>query len=176
MTNLEKLQKQLEKDQDLINKLQDKSDQLEAVILQDPDNQRAAMEAAAMDKQVQAANRAKGNTLREIEAEKQREYEQEVKTARNVLADIEKKTKEIKDQEFEKAREFFNQYETWLALVNRHAELAQKYHIEAPNLYALDDGQEGMTALKRAMGQWTAAQAAREVRQQAVRALSKQNG
>jgi len=29
-----------------------------------------------------------------------------------------------------------------------------------------------MTALKRAMGQWTAAQAAREVRQQAVRALS----
>ena len=173
MSNLDKLQKQLEKDQELIEKLQGKSDQLEAVILQDPDNQRAAMEAAAMDKQLQAANRAKANTLREIEAEKQREYEQEVKTARNVLADIEKKTKAIKDQEFEKAQEFFDQYEAWIALVNRHAELAQKYRIEAPNLYALDAGQAGITALKRAMDQFTAAQQNMEAQRQMIRAMAK---
>ena len=175
MNTLEKLQKQLEKDQEVIEKLQSKSDQLEAAILQDPDNQRAAMEAAAMDKQIQAANRAKANTLKEIEAEKQREYEQEVKTARNVLADIEKKTKAIKDQEFEKAREFFNQYETWLALVNRHAELAQKYQIEVSNLYAIDDGQAGMTSLKRAMDRWATDQAALEVQRQAIRAMHSQN-
>ena len=173
MSNLDKLQKQLEKDQELIEKLQGKSDQLEAVILQDPDNQRAAMEAAAMDKQLQAANRAKANTLREIEAEKQREYEQEVKTARNVLADIEKKTKAIKDQEFEKAQEFFDQYEAWIALVNRHAELAQKYRIEVPNLYALDAGQAGITALKRAMDQFTAAQQNMEAQRQMIRAMAK---
>lgn len=173
MSNLDKLQKQLEKDQELIEKLQGKSDQLEAVILQDPDNQRAAMEAAAMDKQLQAANRAKANTLREIEAEKQREYEQEVKTARNVLADIEKKAKAIKDQEFEKAREFFDQYEVWLALVNRHAELAKKYSIAAPNLYALDEGQAGITALKRAMDQFTAAQQNMEAQRQMIRAMAK---
>ena len=173
MSNLDKLQKQLEKDQELIEKLQGKSDQLEAVILQDPDNQRAAMEAAAMDKQLQAANRAKANTLREIEAEKQREYEQEVKTARNVLADIEKKAKAIKDQEFEKAQEFFDQYEAWLALVNRHAELAKKYSIAAPNLYALDAGQAGITALKRAMDQFAAAQQNMEAQRQMIRAMAK---
>ena len=171
MNTIEKLQKQLEKDQELIEKLQGKSDQLEAAILQDPDNQRAAMEAAAMDKQLQAANRAKANTLREIEAEKQREYEQEVKTARNVLADIEKKAKEIRDQESAKDHDFYEQYEAWIALVKRHAELAQKYHIEAPNLYALDDGQPGMTALKRAMDQFQAGEAAHKVHMQLVNSM-----
>lgn len=173
MSNLEKLQKQLEKDQELIEKLQGKSEQLEAAILQNPDDQRAAMEAAATDKQLQAANRAKDNTLREIEDEQQRLYEQEVKAARNVMSDIEKKTKAIKDQEFEKAREFFDQYDEWLALVNHHAELAQKYHIEAPRLYDLDAGQAGITSLKRAMDQFTAAQAAHAVQLQAIRAMSK---
>ena len=176
MTTLEKLQKQLEKDQDVINKLQDRSDQLEAAILHDPDNQKVAMDAAVTDKQIQAANRAKANTLQEIEAEKQREYEQEVKTARNVLADIEKKTKAIKDQEFEKAREFFDQYEAWIALVNRHAELAQKYRIEVPNLYALDAGQAGITALKRAMDQFTAARQNMEAQRQFIKVISGQNG
>ena len=174
MNTLEKLQKQLEKDQDLINKLQDKSDQMEAIILQDPDNQRAAMEAAAMDKQLQAANRAKANTLKEIEDEKQREYEREVMTARNVLADIEKKAMAIKDQEIAKAREFYKQYEAWLALVERHKDLAQKYNIEVANLYNLDSGQNGITTLKWAIDKWKAAQRNMELWEQANKPLSGQ--
>ena len=174
MNTLEKLQKQLEKDQDLINKLQDKSDQMEAIILQDPDNQRAAMEAAAMDKQLQAANRAKANTLKEIEDEKQREYEREVMTARNVLADIEKKAMAIKDQEIAKAREFYKQYEAWLALVERHKDLAQKYNIEVANLYNLDSGQNGITTLKWAIDKWKATQRNMELWEQANKPLSGQ--
>jgi len=174
MNTLEKLQKQLEKDQELINKLQDKSDQMEAIILQDPDNQRAAMEAAAMDKQLQAANRAKANTLKEIEDEKQREYEREVMTARNVLADIEKKAMAIKDQELEKAREFYKQYEEWLALVERHKALAQKYNIEVTNLYNLDGGQNGITTLKWALDKWKTAQRNMELWEQANKPLSGQ--
>ena len=175
MNTLEKLQKQLEKDQERIDRLNAKVAEAEAAILQDPDNQKAALEAAACDKQIEAANKAKANTLQEIEAEKQREYEREVETARNMLADIEKKTKAIKDQEFEKAREFFNQYEVWLALVKQHKELAQKYSIEAPDLYNLDDGQAGITSLKKAMDQWKAAQAALKVWQQSLKAKADQS-
>lgn len=171
MNTLEKLQKQFEKDQELIGKLQDKSNQLEAAILQDPDNTKAAIEAAATDKQLEYANKAKAATWREIEAEKQREYEREVKTAQNVMADIEKKTNAIKELELAKVQAFYEEYENWLALVNRHAELARKYKLPAGNLYALDEGQGGITRLKWAIDQWTAAMQSSEVRRQFLQAI-----
>ncbi|HRT82664.1 MAG TPA: hypothetical protein P5127_05835 [Oscillospiraceae bacterium] len=158
MNTLEKLQKQLEKDQERIDRLNAKVAEAEAAILQDPDNQKAALEAAACDKQIEAANKAKANTLQEIEAEKQREYEREVETARNMLTDIEKKANAIRDQEFAKAREFFNQYEAWFALVKQHEDLARKYDIKMSNLYSHDQGQAGMTSLKQSMDKWQAAQ------------------
>jgi exonuclease VII large subunit len=175
MTDLQKLQNQDEKDKATIAKLVAKSEAIEAVILQDPDNSKAALEAAGIDKQIQAAYKARQRTLQAIEAEQKRLYESEVKAAQDELEKIREKTAAIKEQEFEKAREFFDQYEAWLALVNRHAELAKKYSIAAPNLYALDAGQAGITALKKALDQFTAAQQNIEVQRQFMKAMSAKN-
>ncbi len=175
MNALEKLNKQAEKDQERIDRLNAKMAEAEAAIMQDPDNTNAALEAAAASMQAQAAQRALENTQREIEAEKQREYEREVKAAQAELVEIQAKALKIKEQEFTKAWEFFKQYDAWLALVNRHKELAQKYSIEAPDLYNLDDGQAGITSLKKAMDQWKAAQAALKVWQQSLKAKADQS-
>ena len=75
MNALEKLNKQAEKDQERIDRLNAKMAEAEATIMRDPDNTNAALEAAAASMQAQAAQRALENTQREIEAEKQRVYE-----------------------------------------------------------------------------------------------------
>jgi hypothetical protein len=175
MNALEKLNKQAEKDQERIDRLNAKMAEAEAAIMRDPDNSKAALDAAAASMQAQAAQRALDNTLREAEAEKKRIYDQEVKAAQAELVEIQAKAVKIKEQEFTKAREFFKQYDAWLGLVNHHLEIAKKYGIAAPKLYDLDDGQAGITSLKRAMDQFTAAQQNLEVRRQALRAMADQN-
>lgn len=174
MNALEKLNKQAEKDQERIDRLNAKMAEAEAAILQDPDNAKAAIEAATASMQAQAAQRALENTRRDIEAEKQREYEREVKAAQAELAELEKKAEAIRDQEFSRIREFYKQWDAWLALVNRHAELANRYGITAPKLAALDEGQEGITRLKWAIDQWTAAQQNKEVYKQFLAAQAQE--
>ena len=174
MNALEKLNKQAEKDQERIDRLNAKMAEAEATIMRDPDNTNAALEAAAASMQAQAAQRALENTQREIEAEKQREYEREVKAAQAELVEIQAKALKIKDQEIAKAREFYKQYEAWLALVERHKDLAQKYNIEVANLYNLDSGQNGITTLKWAIDKWKAAQRNMELWEQANKPLSGQ--
>ena len=166
MNALEKLNKQAEKDQERIDRLNAKMAEAEAAILQDPDNAKAAIEAATASMQAQAAQRALDNTRREIEAEKQREYEREVKAAQAELVEIQANALKIKEQELTKAREFYKQYEAWLALVTKHVEIANKYGIDAPKLYDLDAGQAGITSIKRAMDQWKADQNSLEAQRQ----------
>ena len=174
MSNLEKLNKQAEKDQERIDRLNAKMAEAEAAIMQDPDNTQAALEAAAASMQAQAAQRALANTRREIDAEKGRLYEQEVKDAQRELVELDKKAAAIRDQEFSKVKEFYKQWDAWLALVNRHAELANRYGITAPKLAALDEGQEGITRLKWAIDQWTAAQQNKEVHKQFLTAQAQE--
>ena len=169
MNALEKLNKQAEKDQERIDRLNAKMAEAEAAILQDPDNAKAAIEAATASMQAQAAQRALENTRRDIEAEKQREYEREVKAAQAELAEIQAKALKIKDQEFTRAMEFYKQYEAWLALVTKHVEVAYKYGINAPKLYDLDAGQAGITSIKRAMDQWKSDQNSLEAQRQLLR-------
>jgi len=175
MSNLEKLNKQAEKDQERIDRLNAKMAEAEAAIMQDPDNGKAALEAAAASMQAQAAQRALENTRREIDAEKVRLYEQEVKDAQRELAELDKKAAAIRDQEVSKAREFYKQWDAWLALVNRHAELARKYGLSVTSLTALDEGQQGITLLKWAIDQWTAAQQAKEIYKQFIAAQAQEN-
>lgn len=170
MDTLEKLNKQAEQDQERIDRLNAKMAAAEAAITKDPDNSKAAIEAAAANMQAQAAQKALDNTRREIAAEKARLYEQEVIAARAELAEIEAQAEKIREREFTKARVFFAEYEAWLALVNRHAEIAREYGIAAPKLAALDEGQEGITKLKWALDHWTAARASLEIRRKALRA------
>lgn len=174
MSTLEKLNKQAEKDQERIDRLNAKMAEAEAAIMRDPDNSKAALDAATAGMQAQAAQRALENTMREIDAEKEREYQREVKAAQAKLVEIQDKALKIKEQEFIKAREFFKQYDAWLALVTRHAELAQKYGIDAPKLYDLDAGQQGITSLKRAMDKFTADQQSLAVYEQLAKALAEE--
>lgn len=175
MNALEKLNKQAEKDQERIDRLNAKMAEAEATIMRDPDNTNAAIEAAAASMQAQAAQRALDNTRREIEAEKQREYEREVKAAQAELAEIQAKALKIKDQEFTRAMEFYKQYDAWLALVTKHVEVAYKYGINAPKLYDLDAGQAGITSIKRAMDQWKSDQNSLEAQRQLLKAMAEQN-
>jgi len=175
MNALEKLNKQAEKDQERIDRLNAKMAEAEAAILQDPDNAKAAIEAATASMQAQAAQRALENTRRDIEAEKQREYEREVKAAQAELAEIQAKALKIKDQEFTRAMEFYKQYDAWLALVTKHVEVAYKYGINAPKLYDLDAGQAGITSIKRAMDQWKSDQNSLEAQRQFLKAMAEQN-
>ena len=175
MNALEKLNKQAEKDQERIDRLNAKMAEAEAAILQDPDNAKAAIEAATASMQAQAAQRALENTRRDIEAEKQREYEREVKAAQAELVEIQANALKIKEQELTKAREFYKQYEAWLALVTKHVEIANKYGIDAPKLYDLDAGQAGITSIKRAMDQWKSDQNSLEAQRQLLKAMAEQN-
>jgi thioesterase domain-containing protein len=175
MTDLQKLQNQDEKDKATIAKLVAKSEAIEAVILQDPDNSKAALEAAGIDKQIQAAYKARQRTLQAIEAEQKRLYESEVKAAQDELEKIREKTAAIKEQEFKKAREFYSVFETWLTLTKRFDEINAKYSLKAAGLYELDEGQAGITALKKALDQFTAAQQNIEVQRQFMKAMSAKN-
>lgn len=175
MTDLQKLQNQDEKDKATIEKLIAKSEAIEAIILQDPDNSKAALEAAGIDKQIQAAYKARQRTLQAIEAEQKRLYESEIKAAKDELEKIREKAEAIKEQEFKKAREFYSVFETWLTLTKRFDEINAKYSLKAAGLYALDEGHAGITALKKALDQFTAAQQNIEVQRQLLKAMSAKN-
>jgi len=175
MTDLQKLQKQDEKDKATIEKLVAKSEELEAVILQDPDNYKTALEAAGIDKQIQAAYKARQRTLQAIEAEKERLYESEIKAAQAELEKIREKAEAIKEQEFKKASEFYNVFENWLTLTKKFDEINAKYSLKAASLYALDAGKAGITSLKRAMDYWKADQQNVEMRRKFLKAANEQN-
>ena len=171
MTDLQKLQNQDEKDKATIAKLIAKSEELEAVILQDPDNAKAALEAAGIDKQIQAAYKARQRTLQAIEAEKQRLYESEIRAAKDELKKISEKAEAIKEQEFKKASEFYSVFETWLTLMERFDEINTKYSLGEPRLYDLDEGRAGMTSIKRALDKWRLDQQSQEINKQLARAM-----
>jgi len=175
MTDLEKLQKQDEKNKATIEKLIEKSEGLEAIILQDPDNYKIALEAAGIDKQIQAAYKARQRTLQAIEAEQKRLYESEVKAAQDELEKIREKAEALKEQEFNKAREFYSVFETWLTLTKRFDEINAKYGLKASRLYDLDAGKAGITSLKRAMDYWKADQQNVEMRRKFLKAANEQN-
>lgn len=174
MTDLQKLQKQDEKDKATIEKLVAKSEELEAVILQDPDNYKIALEAAGIDKQIQAAYKARQRTLQAIEAEKQRLYESEIKAAQDELEKITEKAEAIKEQEFKKASEFYSVFETWLTLTERFDEINTKYSLGASRLYDLDEGRAGMTSIKRALDKWRLDQQSQEINRQLAKAIQQQ--
>jgi len=175
MTDLQKLQKQDEKDKATIEKLVAKSEELEAVILQDPDNYKTALEAAGIDKQIQAAYKARQRTLQAIEAEKERLYESEIKAAQAELEKIREKAEAIKEQEFKKASEFYNVFENWLTLTKQFDEINTKYGLKASRLYDLDTGKAGITSLKRAMDYWKADQQNVEMQRKFLKAVNEQN-
>jgi len=168
MSTIEKLNKQAEKDQERIDRLNAKMAEAEAAIMRDPDNDKAALEAAAASKQAQAARRALDNTLREIEAEKGRMYEQEVKAAHNELAEIEKQVIKIREVEAAKMSAFYVAYQEWADLVNKHASIARQYGIDAPSLLSLDQGSGGMHLMEYALNKWREGIAAIKVSQQSL--------
>lgn len=154
MTDLEKLQKQDEKNKATIEKLIAKSEELEAVILQDPDNYKTALEAAGIDKQIQAAYKARQRTLQAIEAEKERIAQVEKDQAQKQMIELREKADSIREKQIAKLMDFYEVYDEWEQICKRHLSLASNYKLPGPNLMNLDDTQVGMRAIKHQLDQW----------------------
>ena len=155
MKNLNQLQAQAEKNQDTIEKLQAKFAAAENAVMQDPENSKAALEAAAFSMQITGAQRALEATQAAIEEEKRRLYAQEVQVAQAKITDLEKRLDEIREAEMIKMHSFFKAYQEWQALVVEHERTAQKYDLpDVRSVMYLDQGSYGMTAIKHFLDQW----------------------
>lgn len=167
MPSLEKLQELANKEQERAARLSEKIAAADEAIIRDPDNAKAAQEVMTLERQLAGSRKALALTNAEIEAEKRRLYEQEVKAARNELAEIEGKINDIRHAQAAKMSAFYTAYQEWADLVNKHAGIARQYGITAPNLLSLDQSSGGMDLMKYALDKWQEGIAAIKVRQQA---------
>lgn len=155
MSNLEQLQAQAKKNQSTIEKLQAQFEAAENAVMRDPENGKAALEAAAYSMQITGAKRALEATQAQIEDEKRRMYEQEVKAARAELATIEKQVDKIREAEIAKMQSFFAAYEKWQGLVSEHEEIVNKYRItDVKNVRSLDESGGGMWLIRTFLERW----------------------
>lgn len=157
MAKLDQLEKDVLKAQAKIEQLQAKQAKAQTAVMDDPDNEKAAIEAAAAEMQVKAAEMAKHRAQEAVQAEKRRLYDQEVEDARKKLTDLEAAADKIRADQIAMAKEFFNQFEQWQGLVNEHSNLANKYRITARDLWNLDLTIAGMRAIKNGLDHWKAA-------------------
>ncbi len=158
MNNLEKLEQQAKKDQAVIDKLRVRYEDAKDAVMRDPEDSKSALEATAFSMQVMGAKKALEATLQAIEREKERIYDQEVQTARARLADIEKQTDKIRQDQMTKAYTFFKAYQEWSDLVDEHAKIVNQYRItDVSNVRTLDEGGSGMWLLKNTLERWRGA-------------------
>lgn len=169
MPSLERLQELASKEQDRAARLSEKIAAADEAIIRDPDNAKAAQEVMTLERQLAGSRKALALTNAEIEAEKRRLYEREVKEARGKIADIEKRLEKIREAETAKMQAFYTAYQEWQDLVIEHEKTAQKYGLTVSSVMSLDQGRGGMTLIKYALDQWQREVAAMKVREQAMK-------
>ncbi len=154
MAKLEQLEKDVLKAQDKIEQLRDKQAKAEAAIMDNPDNEKAALEAAAAGMQVRAAEMAKRKAAEAVQAERLRLNELQRQAVQDQMADIEKQIDALREKNTAQAVAFFEDYKAWNELIAQYEGLAQKYQIQGHDLRNLDSINGGMADLNAALQQW----------------------
>jgi len=128
----------------------------ENAVIENPNNSEAAIKATAATMQVSAAEKAYERALEAIQAEEKRLNSKEYKDAQKRLAELEKQAAEIQQANIEWAREFFPQFEEWVALIQEHQRLAREWEIEVLDVWNRDMSEAGMRSIKDALNSWDA--------------------
>ena len=154
---MQKLEQLEEKEQKALSRIErlkgEKKTALQAVF-DNPDNDKAAMKAGALDMQIKAAEKCADMAAEAIEAEHERLESKEYKDAVKRLAVLEKEVAGIQQQQIEAAREHFPAYERWSELVKEHQNLARAHGIEVLDLWNRDAGEAGVRAIHEALQLW----------------------
>lgn len=156
MTRLNKLEKDLSKAQDHIERLQSKRAAALETVTNDPDNEKAAIAAAAAEMQVSAAVNAKTRIMKDIEAERQLMHEQELEKARDQLADLEKQANEIQAEGIALIRSFYDKYHKFVEVTKEYAALGNKYKLDHKPLFMRDRAEAGLDSIHSALMPWYA--------------------
>lgn len=156
MTKLDQLEKDVEKAQARIQKLQDKKAKAENAVMDDPENEKAAIEAAAAGMQLKGAEMARRRAQEAVQAEQRRLYEQEVQEAREQLADLEKQANEIQAEGIKLIESFYDKYHKFVEVTNEYAALGTKYELDHKPLFMRDRAEAGLDSIHSALIQWKA--------------------
>jgi len=154
MAKLERLEKDVLKAQERIDSLREKQARAEQALIDSPDNDKAALDAAAVEMQVKAAEAGKRKAQEAVHAEKLRLRDQELEQVKTKLAEIEGQVDAIREKHTAQALEILNDYEVWAGLLSQYDSLAQRYQIKPKDLISLDHIHAGMIELNRALTTW----------------------
>jgi hypothetical protein len=166
MAKLDQLEKDVLKAQEKIEKLQDKKAKAQAAVMDDPDNEKAALEAAAAEMQVKAAGMAKQRAQEAVQAEKRRLYQDEVDQAREKVAALEKEADKIQAEGIALIRAFYDKYHKFVEVATQYQDLASKYKIDHKPLIMQDRAEAGLDEIHRALIPWYAQREHVEYRKQ----------
>jgi len=156
MAKLDQLERDVEKAQKRIEKLQDKKAAAEAKVMDDPENEKAAIEAAAAGMQLKGAEMAKRRAQEAVQAEIQRLHDQEVQEAQKQLQDLEKQADKIQAEGIALIRSFYDKYHEFVEVTSEYAELGTKYELEHKPLLMRDRAEAGLDEIHRALIPWFA--------------------
>jgi len=156
MAKLDQLERDVEKAQERIEKLQDKKAAAEAKVMDDPENEKAAIEAAAAGMQLKGAEMAKRRAQEAVQAEKQRLYDQEVQEAREKLLELENQADKIQAEGIALIRSFYDKYHKFEEVTKEYEDLGTKYKLEHKPLFMRDRSEAGLNEIHRALIPWFA--------------------
>lgn len=156
MKKIEKLQEKARLAEQNIESLKAEMLVSENAVIENPNNSEAAIKATAAKMQVEAAEKAYERALEAIQAEERRLESKEYKDAQKRLAELEKQAAKIQKANVEWAREFFPQFEEWVAIVQEHQRLAREHEIEVMDIWNRDMAEAGMRSIKHALDNWDA--------------------
>lgn len=154
MAQLDKLEAEVLKAQNKADQLREKQAKAEAAVMNDPDNEKAALDAAAAEMQVRAAEAAKRKAQEAVQAERQRLNELQRQAVRDQMTDLEKQVDALREKNTAQALQFFSDYQQWTELIAQYDRLAQSNRIQGKDLRNLDIIQGGMTDLNASLQQW----------------------
>jgi chromosome segregation ATPase len=154
MAKLDQLEKEVLKAQDKIDQLREKQTKAENAVMSDPDNEKAALNAAAAEMQLRAAEKAKRQALEAVQAEKRRLHELQRQAVQDQMADLEKQVDALREKNTTQALAFFEDYKAWHALILTYEGLAQRHGIKGRDLRNLDKIHGGMNDLNAALREW----------------------
>jgi predicted nucleic acid-binding Zn-ribbon protein len=154
MAKLEQLEKDVLKAQERIDSLREKQARAEQALIDSPDNDKAALDAAAVEMQVKAAEAGKRKAQEAVHAERLRLRDQELEQVKAKLAEIEGQVDAIREKHTAQALEILNDFEVWSGLLSQYDTLAQHYQIRGKDLRNLDLIHGGMIDLYQSLQQW----------------------
>lgn len=154
MAKLDQLEIEVTKAQEHIDRLQVKKSEALQAVSNDPDNDKAALTAAAAEMQVRAAENAKAQAIQAVQDERRRLHDQQVDQAREKLLDLQKQCQAIQEKHTAAALQFFTDFEKWQAIMSEHDSLAQRYGLKGQDIRNQDLITGGMIVLNKALQNW----------------------